>query len=137
MALLVFCAAICTANSFKCYKCRPAEADDEQYTKEQCEKNQKEVECNSTLGMVSCFRSWGKMTDGKKFELRDCAPKSLCEGVLKQFCTDKAKMKESKIKECEVRCCQSDLCNSAFSTSANMMMMVMMMFASLCGVMLF
>ena len=87
------------------------------------------------------------MTDGKKFELRDCAPKSLCEGELKQFCTDKAKMKESKIKECEVRCCQSDLCNSAFSTSADiansafstsadMMMMVMMMFAALCGVML-
>ena len=85
---------------------------------------------------MSCVRSWGKMTDGKKFELRDCASKSLCEGELKQSCTDKAKMKELKVKECEVRCCQSDLCNSAFNTSADMMT-IMMMFAALCGVMLF
>ena len=125
--LLIF-----TASSFKCYQC--SAPHDGEYTKEQCEKDQKEVECNSTEAMpMVCVRLWGEKTDDKKHEYRDCVLKSVCEGKMKKYCSDKKLMEEMKIKECEARCCQSDLCNSAFSTSANM---IMMMFAALCGVML-
>ena len=126
--LLIF-----TASSFKCYQC--SAPDDGEYTKEQCEKDQKEVECNSTEAMpMVCVRLWGEKTDDKKHEYRDCVLESTCEDE-KKVCSDKKLMEKKKIKECEVRCCQSDLCNSAFSTPADMMMM-MMTFVALCGVML-
>jgi len=139
LALLIFCKAICLASSFKCYEC--SGQGDGEYAKEQCEKDQKEVWCNSTQAMPRvCIRWWGKKTDGKKLEYRDCVHKSVCEDV-KKDCSDEEKEKELKVKECEARCCQLDLCNSAFSTyarediaTANMMMM---MFAALCGVLLF
>jgi len=139
LALIIFCAAICLASSLKCYEC--SGQGDGEYRKEQCEKDQKEVWCNSTQAMPRvCARLWGEKTDGKKAEYRDCVLKSICEDV-KKDCSDEEKEYELKVKECEARCCQSDLCNSAFSTyaseditSANMMMM---MFAALCGVLLF
>jgi len=129
LALLVFCATIYIANSFQCYKC--SGKVDEGYTNDECQKEDKKENCTE-----ACLKVWGENTDGKEIVMKACVPKAACgsEGEYKKLCEDEAKLKEAGLKNCDALCCEEDLCNSAFTFSTNILVM---MFAALCGVMLF
>ena len=129
------CCDLFPANSFQCYKCGPKNVD-ESYTTDQCEKDQKKVDCNSTAGML-CMKGHSTKDDGIEFETRSCTYKVACENG-KKMCGNAEEREKQKIKECQVACCETDLCNGAFITSGNMaMMMTMMMIAAMCSLVLF
>ncbi|KAL9968362.1 hypothetical protein ACROYT_G026723 [Oculina patagonica] len=134
IAILVFCAFICAAYSFKCYTCDGADQDAD-YSTDQCEKDQKTMDCQ---GNYTCFKFHGTTTDDKERESRGCSTKEFCEGFMKtcKEGTDEQK-KAAKIKECEAACCVSDgdtPCNSGFTVSVDMIMII---FAVLCSLKLF
>lgn len=120
------------ANSYKCYSCGP-KGEDEPYSTAECEKDQKEVECNSTAGMT-CMKGHFTKIDDKEFETRSCALKEVCEGAKKVCEGSKEEKEKEKIKECQVACCETDLCNSAFITSGSI---AMMMITAMCSLVLF
>ena len=110
-----------TAHSFLCYKCE----ERENYTKEQCEKNQKTLECPAHL-KVTCFKQHVVKNDGTELEFRGCELKSACE-TRKKNCEDEAKMKEMGRKECGAACCITDgdtPCNSGVTVPVNMIMVM-------------
>lgn len=118
-----------------CYQCSPKN-EKEDYTTDQCEKDQKKVNC--TGDDYTCFKLHGENTDGVVDESRGCLPKSDCE-EMKKVCADDDKKKKLKIKECEAACCVSDgdtPCNRGFTVSSNMKMMIMVI-AVLCSLKLF
>ena len=130
--LFYFTLFFTTAHSFKCYQCGPKTPGTE-YKPEQCEKDQKEVECSSNF---TCIKMHGKTEEDKEVETRGCYQKTMCD-TMKKLCADAELKKAQKIKECEVACCVSDgdkPCNSGFTVSAYM---IMIMFAVLCGFKLF
>lgn len=122
------------ACSFMCYQCGPKK-DGEEYTTEQCEKDQKKVNCTGDDN--TCIKFHGKRTNSTVFEKRECIiNKSDCE-LIKKDCADDDKKKVAEMKECEVACCVSDgdtPCNSGFTVSAKM---IMMMCAVLCSLKMF
>ena len=127
------------ANSLKCYSCEQKN-EEEPYPTAQCEKDQKEVECNSTG--VTCMKIHGTNVDDNEFEGRSCSSKEDCER-LKKTCEriTEGKQKDADTKECQVSCCETDLCNSAFITSGSIAMMTgsiaVMMTAAMFSLVLF
>ena len=106
-----------TAHSFLCYKCE----ERDNYTKEQCEKNQKNIECSANIE-ATCFKQHIVKNDGTELEYRGCELKSSCK-ARKKNCED-----EAKRKECEAACCITvgdTPCNSGVSVPANMIMVMM------------
>ena len=108
---------------------------DESYSVEQCEKDQKKVNCSDIPGVVSdfCLKTSVEDEDGRKSQQKACVSKAECEQT-KANCDNAGKTEESKVKKCSVSCCSSDLCNNAFSVSINMMFIVT---AALCSFKLF
>jgi len=98
--------------------------DDEDYTEDQCEKDQKKENC--TVDDSTCFKYHLENTDGIVQERRGCTTKSSCDEA-KETCSDKDKKEEARIKECQVACCVSTVdtpCNSASIASSSLMFMM-------------
>ena len=107
-----------------------------EYTKEQCEKDQRIVNCTNRDPTdnddYTCVRMHSESEDGEEYEMRARYIKSVCEEKKKE-CEDDDRLKEVKLKECTMTCCVSDgdtPCNEGVTFSANTVMM-MMMFAVL------
>lgn len=120
-----------------CYQCVRYEPGEGEYTTEQCEKDQKIVNCTSRDPTdredYTCVSTHSVGEDGKEHVFRACYLKSVCENKKKE-CEDKNKMKELKLKECTITCCVSDgdtPCNSGFIMSANVITMTFLVLCSL------
>ncbi|KAL9985533.1 hypothetical protein ACROYT_G007950 [Oculina patagonica] len=142
LAIIVFCATISVAYTFMCYQCVRKETGKGEYTKEQCEKDQKIVDCtnrdpNATdHDEYTCVSMYSESEDGKEYLMKACYLKSVCE-EMKKKCEDTKKMKELKLKECTMTCCVSDgdkPCNSGYTVSTNV---IIMTFSVLISVKLF
>ena len=117
---------IIAAYSLQCYKCGPYK-EDETYTTDQCEKDQKMVNCTNEEDI--CFKMHVKYDYGREVEERLCMLKSDCEDS-KETCEDDEQKKAAMIKECAVACCASDgdkPCNSGFTVSVNVTMLMIML----------
>ena len=132
--------AICCifiAYSFLCYQCIRKEAGEGEYSKEECEKDQKIVNCTNPDPTDSedytCVSFNSESEDGKEYVMKACYLKRVCEEKKKE-CEDKKKLKELKVKECSVTCCVSEgdtPCNSGFTMSTNVIMTTLSVLCSM------
>jgi len=98
---------------------------DEDYTEDQCEKNQTKEKCTGDDN--TCFKIHLETTKGIVREVRGCTTKSDCDES-EEICSDKDKREEVQVKKCEIACCVSigdTPCNSASIASSSEMFMMM------------
>ena len=123
--------------AFKCYECRPKMAD-VNYTREQCEMDQIQVDCHANQTCVDFYKE--EEGRGETLALKGCAQLAYC-AVQKAYCADEEKKKEDGTTVCLVNCCVSDgdkPCNgdnsdkdenSAFINAADRMMRMLTIMA--------